>query len=206
MSTMCFTCVKSRQISNISCILVGNNFFYQCSWTIACRRCSNFVCILILTPGFNGLGIYVENCNKMKREKFEFRDLDASYTRDFTVCVNVKVLPVIRMLAVTTYAPVLLKILIWYTIKRLNWSLCFQKCICISKYSGSGTTTRMEIKPLRLSIFLSTGSDNITLQHILWCVWLVSNNYSFHNEIVLNQGNHSNFSPFNTESLYCLCY
>ena len=28
----------------------------RCSWSIACRRCSNYIFILNLTPGFNGLG------------------------------------------------------------------------------------------------------------------------------------------------------
>ena len=28
----------------------------RCSWSIACRRCSNYIFILDLTPGFNGCG------------------------------------------------------------------------------------------------------------------------------------------------------
>ena len=43
----------------------------RCSWSIACRRCSNYIFILNLTPGFNGLG---KDNYKMRREAFEFRD------------------------------------------------------------------------------------------------------------------------------------
>ena len=45
----------STQISNISCISVGDKIV-GCSWSIACRRCSNYIFILGWTPGFNGLG------------------------------------------------------------------------------------------------------------------------------------------------------
>ena len=44
----------------------------RCSWTIACRRCSNYIFILNLTPGFNGLG---KVNYKMRREAFKFRYL-----------------------------------------------------------------------------------------------------------------------------------
>ena len=42
------------------------------SWSIACWCCSNYICILHLTPGFNIL--CKDNC-KPRREKFEYWDL-----------------------------------------------------------------------------------------------------------------------------------
>ena len=42
------------------------------SWSIACRRCANYIFILDLTPGFIGLG--KDNC-KTRRETFKFGDL-----------------------------------------------------------------------------------------------------------------------------------
>ena len=44
----------------------------RCSWTIACRHCSNYIFILNLKPGLNGLGKV--NC-KTSRESFKFWDL-----------------------------------------------------------------------------------------------------------------------------------
>ena len=44
----------------------------MCSWNIACRRCSNYIFILDLTPDFNGLG--KDNC-KMRRKTLKFWDL-----------------------------------------------------------------------------------------------------------------------------------
>ena len=38
----------------------------------ACRNCSNYIFILDLTPGFNGLNI---GNGKMRRESFKFWDL-----------------------------------------------------------------------------------------------------------------------------------
>ena len=46
-----------------------NCWSLRCSWSIACRRCSNYIFILNLTPGFNGLG---KDNNKMRREAFKF--------------------------------------------------------------------------------------------------------------------------------------
>ena len=59
-----------RQTSNISRPLVGNKVVehFRCSWSIAWRHCSNYIFILDLTPGFNGLGKY--NC-KTRRETFQ---------------------------------------------------------------------------------------------------------------------------------------
>ena len=50
----------------------SNCWSLRCSWSIACRRCSNYIFILNLTPGFNGLG--KDNC-KMRRETFKFWNL-----------------------------------------------------------------------------------------------------------------------------------
>ena len=44
----------------------------RCSWSIACRRCPNYIFILDLTPGFVGLG--KDNC-KTRRETIKFGDL-----------------------------------------------------------------------------------------------------------------------------------
>ena len=49
-----------------------NCWSLRCSWSIARRRCSNYIFILDLTPGFNGLG--KDNC-KTRRESFKFCDL-----------------------------------------------------------------------------------------------------------------------------------
>ena len=49
-----------------------NCWSLRCSWNIACRRCSNYIFILNLTPGFNGLGN--DNYN-MRPEAFKFWDL-----------------------------------------------------------------------------------------------------------------------------------
>ena len=44
----------------------------RCSWSIACRRCSNYILILDLTPSFNRL--HSDNC-KTRQETFKCRDL-----------------------------------------------------------------------------------------------------------------------------------
>ena len=49
-----------------------NCWSLRCSWSIACRRCSNYIFILNLTPGFNGLG---KDNYKMRREALKFWDL-----------------------------------------------------------------------------------------------------------------------------------
>ena len=49
-----------------------NCWSLRCSWSIACRRCSNYIFILNLTPGFNGL---CKDNYKMRREAFKFWDL-----------------------------------------------------------------------------------------------------------------------------------
>ena len=50
----------------------SNCWSLRCSWSIACRRCSNYIFILNLTPGFNGLG---KDTFKVRREAFKFWDL-----------------------------------------------------------------------------------------------------------------------------------
>ena len=49
-----------------------NCWLLRCSWSIACRRCSNYIFVHTLTPGFNGLG---KDSFKMRREAFKFWDL-----------------------------------------------------------------------------------------------------------------------------------
>ena len=54
---------QSSDISHISRQL--NCWSFRCSWSIACRRCSNYIFILDLTPGFNEMG--KDSC-KTRRE------------------------------------------------------------------------------------------------------------------------------------------
>ena len=61
-----------RQVSNIRRTFRQLNCWsLRCSWSIACRRCSNYIFILNLTHGFNRLG--KDNC-KTRRETFTFWD------------------------------------------------------------------------------------------------------------------------------------
>ena len=57
-----------------------NCWSLRCSWSIACRRCSNYIFILHLTPGFNILR--KGNC-KSRQETFQF-GIWCTYIRDFT--------------------------------------------------------------------------------------------------------------------------
>ena len=62
------------QTSNISCTLVGNKIVHNSDVVGAlpvCWHCSNYIFILHLTPGFNGLG---KGNLKAKRETFKFGD------------------------------------------------------------------------------------------------------------------------------------
>ena len=63
-----------RQVSNIRGHLSRqwNSWSLRCSWSIACRRCSNYIFILHWTLGFNILS--KDNC-KPSRETFKFWDL-----------------------------------------------------------------------------------------------------------------------------------
>ena len=49
-----------------------NCWSLRCSWSTTCWRCSKYIFIPDLTPGFNRLG--KDNC-KIKRETFKFWDL-----------------------------------------------------------------------------------------------------------------------------------
>ena len=49
-----------------------NCWSLRCSWSIACRRCSNYICILQLTLGFNILR--KDNC-KPRQETFKLWNL-----------------------------------------------------------------------------------------------------------------------------------
>ena len=59
-----------------------NCWSLRCRWNIACRRSSNYIFILDLTPGFNGLS--KDNC-KMRRETFKFWDLMSLILRGLKV-------------------------------------------------------------------------------------------------------------------------
>ena len=61
-----------RQLSNIRCTLGYKFVDHSCSWSITCRRCSNYIFFLDLAPGFNGLGN--DNC-KTRRGAFKLWDL-----------------------------------------------------------------------------------------------------------------------------------
>ena len=62
--------IDKTQISNTSCTLAGNTIVdHWCRRNSACRRCSNYIFILDLTPGFNGLGKH--NC-KTRWVTFQF--------------------------------------------------------------------------------------------------------------------------------------
>ena len=64
---------KYRQVSNIRHALIDNKIVDHPDVVgIACRRCSNYIFILNLTPGFIGLG--KDNC-KTRREAARFGDL-----------------------------------------------------------------------------------------------------------------------------------
>ena len=65
---------EHHQTSNISGTFVDNKTCWslRCSWSIARRRCSKYIFIFELTPGFNALG--KDNC-KMRRETSKFEDL-----------------------------------------------------------------------------------------------------------------------------------
>ena len=63
-----------RQVYNIRYnhfIRQLNCWSLRCSWSIACRHCSNYIFILDLTPGFNTLR--KDNC-KPRPEAFKFWD------------------------------------------------------------------------------------------------------------------------------------
>ena len=63
-------CRGYHDISNIRRIIVDSKL--RCSWSIACRRCSNYIFIVDFSPGFNIL--YKDNC-KTRRETFKVWDV-----------------------------------------------------------------------------------------------------------------------------------
>ena len=67
-----------RQNSNTRLILVSKKkcWSLRCMWSIACRRCYNYIFILDFTPGFNRLG--KDDC-KTRREIFKYLDLVRFY-------------------------------------------------------------------------------------------------------------------------------
>ena len=71
---MCMQLFTYCQTSNIRHTLVGNKIVDR--WDVvgstACRRCSNYIFILDLTPGFNIW--HKDNC-MARRQTFQFRDL-----------------------------------------------------------------------------------------------------------------------------------
>ena len=77
-----------RQTSNIKRTLVYNKIDDHSDVVRASpgRRCSNYIFILDLTPGFNILG--EDNCKK-RRETFQFGGFGATYIRGLTVNDNV---------------------------------------------------------------------------------------------------------------------
>ena len=61
------------QTFDIRHTLVSNECWsFRCSWSVASRRCCNYLFILDLTPGFNRLR--KENC-KTRQETYQFLDL-----------------------------------------------------------------------------------------------------------------------------------
>ena len=65
-----------------------NCWSLRCSWSIACRRCSNYIFIPDLTPGFNGLG--KDNC-KTRRGTFKYWSLGiwcATNIRGSTILIH----------------------------------------------------------------------------------------------------------------------
>ena len=78
--------VNYRQTSNVRRPLVGNIIVWSlkwsplCSWSTACRHCSNHISMLDLTPGSNRLGR--DNC-KTRQATYTCWDL-VPYTRRLT--------------------------------------------------------------------------------------------------------------------------
>ena len=70
--TMCIFHGTVKPLIQVAPEQAKNCWSLRCSWGIVCRRCSNYIFILDLTPGFNGLG--QNNC-KTRAEIFKFLDL-----------------------------------------------------------------------------------------------------------------------------------
>ena len=71
-----------RQVSNIRRTLESNKIVDHSD---ACRRCSNYIFILDLTPGFIGLG--KDNC-KTRWETFKFGDLVHLILENTVYCIG----------------------------------------------------------------------------------------------------------------------
>ena len=78
-----FVVLAYHQVSNIRRTLLGNKFVDHSDVVGASpsRRCSNYIFILDLTPGFIGLG---KDNFKTRRGTFKFGWFGAAYIRDFT--------------------------------------------------------------------------------------------------------------------------
>ena len=59
-----------------------NRWSLRCSWSNACRRCSNYIFILDLTPGF---GIIQKNYYKTRRDMIKSLGFGATYIWDLTL-------------------------------------------------------------------------------------------------------------------------
>ena len=73
MSMLC--CSKHTYWTVLSCITENGlsvMYLLRCSWSIACRHCSNYIFILDLTPGLNWLG---KDNYKTRWETFRFWNL-----------------------------------------------------------------------------------------------------------------------------------
>ena len=84
----CLIYCKYHQTSNIRHLNRQLNCWsLTCGWSIACRRCSNYIFILDVTPGFNGSG--KDSC-KMRRETSKFWDLLCLILTDLMVHVHLQ--------------------------------------------------------------------------------------------------------------------
>ena len=104
-----------------------NCWSLRCSWSIACRCCSNYIFILNLLPGFIGLG--KDNC-KMRWESFKFWDL---------VRLLLEILWFLsKWFLDDTWSS------IWMLVfMTKNWYACESIFIAIQKYAGSRNGTQI---------------------------------------------------------------
>ena len=82
----CIECMLSytvKSLIKVAPLWAINCWSLRCSWSIACRRCSNYIFILNLTHGFNRLG--EDNC-KTRGETFKFWDWCVLYYRFDGTC------------------------------------------------------------------------------------------------------------------------
>ena len=110
-----------------------NCWSLRCSWSIACRCCSNYIFILDLTPGFNGLG--KGNC-KTRRETLTFGDLVRFILRDLTVCF-------IACLFQTVYISLIISRMDgWWQIAWMSWLIpSYRYNVMTSWYRNAFRTT-----------------------------------------------------------------